>query len=70
MKYSALLRADWFGPLAIVLLASAVITAFAPAVLSPFHIQILRGVNFAIQAGEVRHQPWGGQTSVFAAVEL
>jgi ribose transport system permease protein len=38
---SALLRADWFGPLAIVILASAVITAFAPSFLSPFNIQIL-----------------------------
>ena len=41
MKTSALLRADWFGPLAIVLAAGAGITAFAPSFLSPFNIQIL-----------------------------
>jgi ribose transport system permease protein len=37
----ALLGADWFGPLAIVAAASAIITAFDPSFLSPFNIQIL-----------------------------
>jgi ribose transport system permease protein len=41
MKVSGLLRADWFGPLAIVVAASIAITAFAPSFLSPFNIQIL-----------------------------
>jgi ribose transport system permease protein len=41
VKLFALPRADWFGPLAIVLFACAVITAFAPSFLSPFNIQIL-----------------------------
>ena len=37
----AILRADWFGPLAIIVAASLVITVFDPAFLSPFNIQIL-----------------------------
>jgi ribose transport system permease protein len=41
MKAAAILRADWFGPLAIVIAASVVITAFDPSFLSPFNIQIL-----------------------------
>ena len=41
MKLSGLIRADWFGPLVIILVASAGITAFAPSFLSPFNIQIL-----------------------------
>ena len=41
MKLAALPRAEWFGPLAIVILASVVITAFDPSFLSPFNIQIL-----------------------------
>lgn len=36
-----MLRADWFGPFAIVVAASLVITVFDRAFLSPFNIQIL-----------------------------
>lgn len=41
MNYSAIIRADWFGPLAIVIFACVGITSFAPSFLSPFNIQIL-----------------------------
>jgi ribose transport system permease protein len=41
MKASGILRADWFGPLAIIVAASLVITFFDPSFLSPFNIQIL-----------------------------
>ncbi len=35
------LRTDWFGPLAIIVLATVVMSAFDPSFLSPFNIQIL-----------------------------
>jgi ribose transport system permease protein len=38
---SRLVRTDWFGPLAIIVLASAVVSVFDPSFLSPFNIQIL-----------------------------
>lgn len=38
---SRIVRTDWFGPLAIVVVASAGITFFNPSFLSPFNIQIL-----------------------------
>ena len=38
---SRLVRTDWFGPLAIIVLASAVVSLFDPSFLSPFNIQIL-----------------------------
>ena len=41
MKALGVMRADWFGPLAIVVAASLVITVFDPAFVSPFNIQIL-----------------------------
>jgi ribose transport system permease protein len=38
---SRLVRTDWFGPLAIIVLASSVVSLFDPSFLSPFNIQIL-----------------------------
>lgn len=38
---SRIARTDWFGPLAIVVLAVIVIQAFSPSFLSPFNIQVL-----------------------------
>ncbi len=35
------LRTDWFGPLAIIVVATIVISAFDPSFLSPFNIQVL-----------------------------
>jgi ribose transport system permease protein len=35
------LRTDWFGPLAIIVVATIVMSAFDPSFLSPFNIQIL-----------------------------
>lgn len=35
------LRTDWFGPLVIIIVATAVMSAFDPSFLSPFNIQIL-----------------------------
>ena len=37
----SILRTDWFGPLAIILVATIVMTAFDPSFLSPFNVQIL-----------------------------
>src|ERR1700722_9345273 len=38
---SRLVRTDWFGPLAIIVVASIVVSLFDPSFLSPFNIQIL-----------------------------
>jgi ribose transport system permease protein len=35
------LRTDWFGPLALIVVATIVISAFDPSFLSPFNVQIL-----------------------------
>ena len=37
----SMLRTDWFGPLAVTVLAVLVITAFSPSFLSPLNIQVL-----------------------------
>ena len=37
----SILRTDWFGPLAIIVVATIVMTAFDPSFLSPFNMQIL-----------------------------
>jgi ribose transport system permease protein len=39
--FSRLARTDWFGPLAIIVLATIVVSLFDPSFLSPFNVQIL-----------------------------
>jgi len=39
--FSRALRTDWFGPLVITLVAVGLVTAFDPAFLSPFNIEVL-----------------------------
>ncbi|PZO81950.1 MAG: ABC transporter permease [Mesorhizobium amorphae] len=41
MSFRPLLRTDWFGPLAVVVLAAILIGSFSPQFLSPLNIQIL-----------------------------
>ena len=41
MGWSAVFRADWFGPLVITVVAIVVVAAFNPSFLSPFNIQVL-----------------------------